>query len=43
MSTNLEDGKIAVPPEYQAFRALLRQVVKPEPKPASDPGPSGKG
>lgn len=31
-----------IPKEYAAFKALLRQVVKPELKPASAPAPSGK-
>jgi hypothetical protein len=32
----------ALPKEYEAFKALLRQVVKPEPKPAPAVRP-GKG
>lgn len=32
-----------IPKEYAAFKALLRQVVKQEPKPASAPAPSDKG
>jgi len=33
----------AMTDEYQAFRSLLRKVVKPEPKPsASAPAVSGK-
>jgi hypothetical protein len=32
-----------VPQEYAAFRNLLRQVVKPEPKRPSAPSSSGKG
>jgi hypothetical protein len=36
-------SKVETPKEFAAFRTLLRQVVKPEPKPASAPVPSGKG
>jgi hypothetical protein len=32
-----------IPKEYEAFKALLRQVVKTEPKPASAPASSDKG
>jgi hypothetical protein len=32
-----------VPKEYAAFKALLRRVVKPEPKRVSAPAPYGKG
>jgi hypothetical protein len=31
-----------IPQEYAAFRSLLRQVVKPEPKHVSAPVPSDK-
>lgn len=31
-----------MPQEYAAFRNLLRQVIKPEPKRVSAPAPSGK-
>jgi hypothetical protein len=38
-----EKKSSTVPSEYAAFKALLRQVVKPQPKPASAPASSDKG
>ena len=41
--SEMKAASTKIPKEYEAFKALLRKVVKREPKPASAPAASDKG
>jgi hypothetical protein len=43
MTKSAKASSEKLPAEYVAFRGLLRQVVKQEPKPTSAPASSDKG